>query len=493
MPGKSAAKAENAVGVVVDWSKRDTDLIHEGTRIVLPDTPAKMPLEDAITTLTRLKADEETLFNTSEVLDAFPPDALVAVNAAMRDIYGWASPQPTPGFFGPKPPQFVSVRIGPKPGDVLSVAYGNFKLPNVSNNIGLSVDSGRWGLHLVINGKVNKAERLVVQQLAARAREFLATGSIYRGRAIKLPANSDGALALDPVQGPEFIDTDWIVPSDLILNRDELEQVRTALWAPIQHTAEAVRNGIPLKRGVLFEGPYGTGKSLTAAVTARVAVDSGWTYILLEDVRALRETLEFARRYQPAVVFAEDVDRVADKRDQAGNDLLNIIDGVLAKDSQVITVLTTNHVERLEVAMLRPGRLDAVISVRPPDAESVGRLIHLYSRGRLAAGTTLGRVSAILEGNIPSTIREVVERSKLAMIADSRDHVTEDDLITAAKGMARHLELLREKAPTITPFEALGRSFAEVTRDTMVTTVRERLTRDPEVDRHLAKLIVENS
>ncbi len=175
---------------------------------------------------------------------------------------------------------------------------------------------------------------------------------------------------------------------------------------------------IPLKRGILLEGPYGCGKTMSANVTSKICIENGWTFILLDDVGALKDALLFAQRYAPAVVFSEDIDRVIEQRDDRGNDLLNTIDGILAKDSQVITVLTTNFVEKLDKAMLRPGRLDAVISLRAPDADSVQRLVNIYARGLLADGENLIAVGEALAGNIPATIREVVERSKLAMMSN---------------------------------------------------------------------------
>jgi transitional endoplasmic reticulum ATPase len=159
----------------------------------------------------------------------------------------------------------------------------------------------------------------------------------------------------------------------------------------------------------------------------------------------LKDALLFAQRYAPAVVFAEDVDRCIDKRDNAGNDLLNVIDGILTKNSQVITVLTTNFVEKLDKAMLRPGRLDAVISIHTPGPDAVGRLIRLYGRDLVKQDEPLDQVGEELAGNIPATIREVVERSKLAMIANSREQVTQEDLLIAGRGMSGHLALLAGK------------------------------------------------
>lgn len=442
------------------WDTRDVDIEHVGTKITLPADPEAMPLRKAIKALERKAKDEETELAVFEVIDAYPEDALVALNTAMRQKYGWASPTPKMTFFGPIPPQLITVQTGPKPGESVQVPYGLFTLPGVENPIEVQRHHNGTNMVLIITGTVRKREAAVVKQLAELAREILREKSIYKGKAIRLQADDDGEL--DYEKPPQFIDTDEVKPEELVLNKTELEQVQAALWAPIEFTDACVKAGIPLNRGILLEGIYGTGKTLTAAVTSKVCVDHGWTYILLDDVRGLKDALLFAQRYQPALVFAEDVDRVVAVRDQRGNDLLNTIDGVLTKNSQVITVLTTNHVELLDKAMLRPGRLDAVISIKAPDPEAVERLLRLYGRDLIASNEKLNEVSEYLAGNIPATIREVVERSKLAMIANGRDMVTQADLLVAARGMAYHLELLKDQPATPTTEQAAGDAIGKL-------------------------------
>jgi len=425
------------------WARRDVGIDYTGSKITLPDDPSKMPIRTAIAALERKAKDEEQELNVVEIISAFPEDALVAFNEAMRRHYGWASPTPVKTFFGDILPQMITVQTGPKRGQSVQVPFGQFTLPGVEKPIQVHRHADENGPCLAITGVVRKREQHIVKRLCELAREILLTESIYKGAAIRLRTDSNGNLELH--RPPEFIDTDAIKVSELVLNPIELDLVKAALWAPIEHTAACQEHGIPLNRGVLLEGIYGTGKTMTAGVTSKVCVDNGWTYILLDDVRGLKEALLFAQRYQPAVVFAEDVDRVADKRDQAGNDLLNTIDGVLSKNSKVITVLTTNHVDRLDKAMLRPGRLDAVISVQAPGPEAVERLMRIYGRNLIAAKADLGEAAAALAGNIPATIREVVERSKLAMISAGRTEVDGHDLLVSAQGMAYHLELLKDK------------------------------------------------
>jgi transitional endoplasmic reticulum ATPase len=243
-------------------------------------------------------------------------------------------------------------------------------------------------------------------------------------------------------QPPRFLDVRGVVEDELILNRDVEGVVKTNIHALLEHTDRVRQAGIPLKRGILLSGKYGVGKTMLSRIVAKKCITNGWTFVNVDSAKDLKEALLFAMRFQPAVVFCEDIDRHMAERDEAANELLNTVDGIISKNTEIMVVLTTNNAEKIEPAMLRPGRLDAVISVSPPDAESVQRLIKLYARGLLAEGETLDRVGEALKGNIPAVVREVVEKSKLSMIAYGRGNVLEEDLLNSFGGMTAHLALL---------------------------------------------------
>lgn len=463
--GQSAATIASILSA--SRQERDPDIIYDGKRITLPSDPTKMKLKDAIATLDRKMKDEEQKTVLTEVVDAYPMDGAVAFYKAMKAIYGWASPVPIPGFFGDKPPMMRSIKVGPDDGDVIQVPWGRFVLPNLDEGYvqtSAEHDGTKWVFQIA--AQVKKKDSDVILELANKTREILKDQSIYRGKAIRLRTDDDGDMDID--LDPEFLHTKHIRFEELILNDGEGEQIETSLWTAIRHTKACLEAQIPLKRGILLEGPYGCGKTLVASQTSRICVDHGWTFILLDNVKGLQEALLFAQRYAPAVVFAEDADRVAGDREERGNDLLNTIDGILSKNAQVITVLTTNYVEKLHPAMLRPGRLDAVISVRPPESESVKKLIRIYGRTLLDNSCDLQAVSDELAGNIPATIREVVERSKLAMISRGGESITPHDLLVAARGMKQHLALLQPKAKEDSPHERLGKALADVMGDNLV-------------------------
>ncbi len=167
--------------------------------------------------------------------------------------------------------------------------------------------------------------------------------------------------------------------------------------------------------------------------------------------------------------------------------MLNTIDGVESKGTEIMGILTSNHVEKINRAMIRPGRLDAVIHIDPPDAASAEKLIRIYGRGTIDQDEDLSEVAATLAGHIPAAIREAVERAKLYAIASSQGRVTgiaAQDLLLSAKQMQQHLELLREPDNRPTPAER----FMDSLRDMLSkATMPEELTEGVEEARGAAK------
>ena len=440
----------------VNWDRLDVDIRHEGRAITLPGDPGKMPTEKAIEALMRKLEDENQKFQFHEIIDAYPLDAAVAFVKAMQKLYGWASPQPTPGFFGPRPPQMISVKIGHRDTDVVQCPIGAFKLPGID----APVNAEPYGNAYVIHAQVRKKDKHLLLELATETRRIVREESIYRGKAIRLGVDDDGQLNFS--NPPQFLDVSDTSEASLIFDNDVQAQIDTSILVPIKHTKECRRNRIPLKRGVLLEGPYGTGKSLTARMTANVCEKNGWTFVLLDKVQGLRSALEFANRYAPAVVFAEDIDRVMTERDEAANDLINTIDGVISKNAEIMTILTTNFAEKLNPVILRPGRLDAVISLRAPTQEAVERLLRVYAGDLLPATAKVTAAARELAGQIPATIRECVERAKLGMIGRNDRNLADEDLVVAAKTMKAHLALLNRDTKKQSHAEKLAESLQAV-------------------------------
>jgi transitional endoplasmic reticulum ATPase len=324
---------------------------------------------------------------------------------------------------------------------------------------------------------VRQKSKPAVKALADLTRKLVRETSIYKGKALRMYFPDYTQENFDPsTDMPKFIDLRSVNPKALIFGQAVQDQIDVSLLTPIRKTAIARAQRIPLKRGILLHGPWGVGKTLTAYVTAAICLEHGWTFIYLNEVEQLARAIPFARQYQPAVIFAEDLDRVAETRDDVLNELLNTIDGVDSKSSEVMVVLTTNNLGHIDASMLRPGRLDAIIEVSPPDAEAAIRLVRLYAGPLIPEQANLYNVGLALDGKIPAVIREVVERSKLSAInrmsdADEQVELNATDLLIAARGMNEHLALLKpvvadtrsqmEKAAVVFA-ESLGRVFADL-------------------------------
>lgn len=428
------------------FANTEVSVKRTGTQIILPTDPKEMTLDEAISALQKKKEDEEAVVNVNEIIRAFPLDGAHAFMKALKQIYGWATPVPTPGFFGDDPPKTISLEIAPNV--YTPVIWGRFQIPGIEGNLECGV-AGDNGMRVFrIGGPVRKKHLRDVEKLAKLTRELLATESVYRGKAIRMEVDNDGELDLN--NPPKFLELSGINPNELTFSEEVMAQISVNLFTPIAHTDVCRRYKIPLKRGVLLEGPYGTGKTLTAFVTAQLCLKNKWTFILLDKVSGLRDALNFARMYGPAVVFAEDIDRaLSGDRSVEMDDILNTIDGIQSKNSEIITILTSNHVENINKAMLRPGRLDAIINVQPPDAKAAEKLIRIYARDMLEEDATLLNAGLELAGRIPAVIREAVERAKLYSIGRNPTaefiKITEDDLVKSARGMKAHLELLADR------------------------------------------------
>lgn len=439
----------------INWKAVDTEIVRKGSAITLPDDPGPMPIKDAIRALKRREDEENEDVSIVEEVDCFPLDGAVAFMVALRIKFGWASPVPTPGFFGPRPPQMRRVELGD--GESIEVPWGEFKIPGLDEGGRVIVTDhhGRFGYSFAIHALVKKKQSGIIREIAELTREIVSKYSIYKGKAIRVRASGS---SLDVDSPPEFLDLKHVDPDMLVLPKDTEDAVRVNIFSLLQHTDDCRKAKIPLKRGVLLAGSYGTGKTLTAMVTARHAVDNRWTFITLDDCRALRATLEFARRYQPCVIFAEDVDRAMGTRDDAANDILNTLDGAISKNAEIMVVLTTNHLDRITQAMLRPGRLDAILRIPPPDAEAVGRLIRQYAGGKLDPKADITEACDLLSGSIPAMIREVVERSKLAMISRGGKKVEGSDIAITARSIKEHQELLKPAGKEMDPYQKLGKA-----------------------------------
>lgn len=443
------------------------EVVHYGEKIVLPEA---LDIDDAIGILYRRRdyLNERTVL--VEDFDVFPWDGANATREVLTAMYGWA-----PSGYGSP-----SIKVDVDFGKAIYVPWGEFTLPNTEAtlNCGVGEKSNRMCFRLTCN--VRHRDEATVKDIFAKIREFLVKGSIYRGKAIKLRFLDDRGR---PLQMPEpaFMDVSKLGRHSIIYSKHIHDAIETNLFTPIERVEDCLANELPVKRAVLLGGTYGTGKTLAAAVASKIAVDNGITFVYVPRADELKLAIEFAKQYQsPAcAVFCEDIDRVTKgERSVSMDDLLNIIDGIDSKSANIIMVLTTNDIDSINPAMIRPGRLDSVIEVTPPDAEAVVRLIKHYAGESLAADADLTTAGEALAGCIPAIVAEVLKRAKLSELkrlpkGSIVKGLSDVAIVEAALTMKGQNDLL---ARLIKSQEDTGPSFEDKFKDAVVDAIHDHLT-----------------
>ena len=424
------------------------DIVRHGEKLIVPDG---MKLSDVLDLVKRRMTFEEEEVVVRRTYNVFPWDGAHALMLALTERYGWAAAEATPGFFGSNPPQMLDVQVGY--GQTKKVPWGRFSLPQVEGFVQCSAQKkdGRVSFELV--GKVLRKDEPTIELLFDTVEKTLRTNSIYMGKAIKIRfRDNDGDLLEMPE--PEFMNLNGISRDSLVYSDDVQNLIETNLFTPIERVSDCIANDMPVKRGVLLGGPYGTGKTMAATVAAALATNVGVTYVYVPRSDELSDAIQFAKQYsdKACVIFCEDIDRaVSGERSVKMDDILNILDGIDTKSSRIITVLTTNHLENINPAMLRPGRLDAIIDVTAPDAKAVEKLVRLYGRETIAADADLTLVGEALAGTIPAVIAEVVKRAKLHQLQYQQpgtliEQISSQALLDSALTIQAQRKLLEEQS-----------------------------------------------
>jgi transitional endoplasmic reticulum ATPase len=176
----------------------------------------------------------------------------------------------------------------------------------------------------------------------------------------------------------------------------ELQLVREMIELPLRHPEIFEKLGIQPPKGVLFYGPPGTGKTLIAKAVAD-EVDAHFISISGPEIvskfygdseKALRDKFHDAEEYAPSIIFIDEIDSVAPKREEVHGEverrivaqLLALMDG-LAQRGQVIVIAATNLPNSIDPALRRGGRFDREIEISVPDKKGRLEIFQIHTRG----------------------------------------------------------------------------------------------------------------
>lgn len=177
---------------------------------------------------------------------------------------------------------------------------------------------------------------------------------------------------------------------------DAIAQVREMIELPLKQPALFQRLGIDPPKGVLLHGPPGTGKTLLARAVANES-DAAFFHVAGPEIMGkhygeseerLREIFDEAQKNAPAIIFFDEIDSIAPKREQTTGEterrivaqLLTLMDGLEAREN-VVVVATTNRIDAIDEALRRPGRFDREIVIGVPDQEGRNQILNIHTRG----------------------------------------------------------------------------------------------------------------
>lgn len=438
----------------------EEDIVREGTQYRLPEATT---LDEDIQFLSERRADETTAHRFSRTYKYRPHDGARATSIVIRRDFGFTQGKTTWSFFGRNLPEFIDIEVGV--GKTEQVPWGAMMIPgwdDTTVHLDTAYDQ-MLGTVFQLVVVCPRAYRWAVQGFFDNVERELATNSIYRGKAI------DGDA--------RFLDTSVVNPADVIFTDSIQARLRGDVWRFIRHTEKLLKRGMSAKYAVLFSGDYGTGKSLAALLTAQVAEQNGWTFLMARPGRDnLTEIMQMAQMYPPCVVFGEDVDASASASAENIEEQLDMLDGIKTKGLKLLLVLTTNHEDLIHKGMLRPGRIGAVIKFGAMDRDGVEKLARRVVGAELAPGVDFERVFTAMDGYMPAFVHEALNRSvRYAMDDDTGDimPIDTDALVFAADGLRDQFALM-QGASDKRSFDPLGAAMHAAVTTAVQGTVIER-------------------
>jgi transitional endoplasmic reticulum ATPase len=210
---------------------------------------------------------------------------------------------------------------------------------------------------------------------------------------------------------------------------NEIKKVREMIELPLRHPEIFEKLGIEAPKGVLLYGPPGTGKTLLAKA---VANESNAHFISIsgpeimskfygESEARLREIFKEAREKAPSIIFVDEIDSIAPKREEVTGEverrvvsqMLSLMDGLEAR-GKVIVISATNRPNAIDPALRRPGRFDREIEIKVPDKKGRKDILAIHSRNMpLGEDVNLDKISSVSHGYVGADLEYLCKEAAM--------------------------------------------------------------------------------
>jgi len=334
----------------------------------------------------------------------------------------------------------------------------------------------------LLNRAVVKGDEIIIPNIALMGGflPFVIASTTPSG-IVQITEATDMSVKTEPVEVTELARPS-VTYEDIGGLEGELQRIREMIEFPLKHPEIFTRLGIDPPKGVLLYGPPGTGKTLIARA---VASEAGANFFSIQgpeimskfygqSEEKLRDIFTEAEKNAPSVIFIDELDSIAPKRDEVQGEverrvvaqLLTLMDGLTSRGN-VIVIAATNREDAIDPALRRPGRFDREIEIGVPTVAGRREILEIHTRGMpFEEGVDLGHTADITHGFVGADLAALAREAAMRALRRYLPEIELDKPIPA--------ELLEKMRVT-------AQDVSDALKDIEPSALREVLVEIPKV------------
>jgi len=335
-----------------------------------------------------------------------------------------------------------------------------------------------------LDGRVVAKDDVILFNMMGRRIGFIIVSTKPQNKALLINSNTKfkiGSKSDISVQNKKI---DRITYEDVGGIKNEVQKVREMIELPLRHPELFDKIGIEAPKGVLLHGPPGTGKTLLAKAVANETnanfYSIGGPEIMSkfygESEEKLREIFNQAQENAPSIIFIDEIDSIAPKREEVSGDvekrivsqLLTLMDGLKAR-GKVVVIAATNRPNAIDPALRRPGRFDREIEIGIPDEEGRYDILQIHTRGMpLEQDIDLKSYAKVTHGFVGADLEMVAKEAAMRSL----------------RRIIPEINLKETKIPAnvLNKIKITNQDFDDALKDVHPSAMREVLVQKPNIE-----------
>jgi transitional endoplasmic reticulum ATPase len=310
--------------------------------------------------------------------------------------------------------------------------------------------------------------------------DFVVEGTTPQGAAV---VTLETTFRLGSMHKPLNTGVPRITYEDLGGLTKEIQKIREMIELPLRHPEIFERVGIEAPKGVLLYGPPGTGKTLLAKAVANetnanfysIAGPEIMGKYYGESEEKLRGIFKEAEANAPSIIFIDEIDSIAPKREEVSGELekrivsqlLTLMDGLESR-GKVVVIAATNRPDALDPALRRPGRFDREIEMGIPDEKSRLEILQIHTRGMpLESDVKLEEMARVTHGFVGADLQALAKEAAILAVRRVIPEI--------------NMEETKVPAKTLNKIKVKMQDFQDALRDVQPSAMREVLVQAPNV------------